>query len=172
MRAFLYKLGHFLSLIYSQHFNEKVNGGIDRLYPGWILSGIFHVGHNVRFDFGSVVWGQNMIWLGDNIRVGNNTRITAFNYDNSNSKIRIKIGDDATIGINCHITAINNIEIGKGLLTGKDVLISDNAHGNPHITYSMKPADRPLYSKGEIHIGDNVWIGEKVSIMGGGKYRK
>ena len=31
----------------------------------------------------------------------------------------------------------------------------------------MKPDNRPLYSKGQIKIGDNVWIGEKAAIMGG-----
>lgn len=31
----------------------------------------------------------------------------------------------------------------------------------------MMPDDRPLVCKGEIHIGDNVWIGEKAAVLSG-----
>lgn len=33
----------------------------------------------------------------------------------------------------------------------------------------MHPNVRPLYSKGPIVIGNNVWIGEKVAVLGGVK---
>ena len=48
------------------------------------------------------------------------------------------------------------------------VIISDNSHG--HIILEEKdirPVDRPLCSKGEVVIGDNVWIGDKVAILQG-----
>lgn len=68
-----------------------------------------------------------------------------------------------------HITAACGIQIGKNLRTGKSVLISDNSHGNPAILSqrSIAPNDRPLYCKGPIVIGDNVWIGERAAILGG-----
>lgn len=40
----------------------------------------------------------------------------------------LKIGNGCTIGQYNHITAVNNIEIGDNLLTGRFVLISDNNH--------------------------------------------
>lgn len=66
-----------------------------------------------------------------------------------------------------HITASNNITIGKGLRTGSYVLITDNAHGDTSNKEQMRmnPNDRPIYSKGPVFIGDHVWIGEKASIM-------
>ena len=50
-----------------------------------------------------------------------------------------------------------------------NVLISDNAHGNcrDQKQLLMRPDDRPLYSKGAIFIGENVWIGEKAAILSG-----
>lgn len=54
------------------------------------------------------------------------------------------------------------------MLTGKKVLITDNAHGEstPDLL-DLAPIKRPLYSKGPVYIEDNVWIGEKASIMPG-----
>ena len=72
-------------------------------------------------------------------------------------------------GDNNHLTAVNGITIGDNLRTGKNVLISDNSHGDPKnmSQRNLHPNDRPLYSKGEIRIGDNVWIGENAAILGG-----
>ena len=77
-----------------------------------------------------------------------------------------------TIGSNCyfgafnHITAINRIEIGDNLLTGKFVTITDNSHGETDFnTLQIAPINRPLYSKGPVIIGNNVWIGDKATIL-------
>lgn len=41
----------------------------------------------------------------------------------------ILLGDNVSIGDESQITSINRIVIGSGVLTGKKVLITDNAHG-------------------------------------------
>lgn len=82
----------------------------------------------------------------------------------------IKIGNDCTIGQFNHITAVNGIEIGDNLLTGRFVLISDNSHGGNDITdLSVHPSKRAITSKGNITIGNNVWLGDKVSVLAGVK---
>ena len=47
------------------------------------------------------------------------------------------------------------------------VMITDNSHGHTDNISELKinPIDRPLVSKGPVVIEENVWIGEKVSIM-------
>ena len=80
----------------------------------------------------------------------------------------IIIGDDCNIGEFCHITAINRITIGNGLLTGRFVYIGDNSHGGlSWEEATVPPVKRHLKSKGEINIGNNVWIADKVTILGG-----
>lgn len=80
----------------------------------------------------------------------------------------IHIGSRCKIGEYNHITACNRIIIGDGLLTGRFVLITDNSHGSLSLEESpLRPIDRPLVSKGEIVIGDNVWIGDKATILAG-----
>ena len=80
----------------------------------------------------------------------------------------IVIGDGCRFGERNHITAVNRITIGNHLLTGSYVLISDNAHGSTSVDMlDVPPLERPLVSKGEVRIGDNVWIGDKACILSG-----
>ncbi len=80
----------------------------------------------------------------------------------------IIIGSNCSIGEYTQITAINKIIIGDGLLTGRYVYIGDNAHGGLSLEgANIRPAKRELISKGEVRIGNNVWIGDKATILGG-----
>lgn len=115
------------------------------------------------------ICGENMISVLNNVYIGRGTSLTAFSGNSESKDIKISIGNNCMIGTDCHITAFNSIKIGDGLLTGKSVLISDNAHGNPvdKSKLNVRPNIRPLYSKAGIVIGNNVWIGEKAAIMAG-----
>lgn len=80
----------------------------------------------------------------------------------------IEIGNGCSIGEYNHISSCNKVVLGDGLLTGRFVYIGDNTHGlltNEGI--NIPPAKRPLLSKGEVLIGKNVWIGDKVTIVSG-----
>lgn len=116
--------------------------------------------------------GTNYIRIGENTTIHKDVILTAWNrYEEQTFTPSIKIGSDCNIGEHCHITACNRIEIGNGVLTGRYVYISDNSHGNPSNIeeLSLNPILRPLYSKGPVVIGNNVWIGERVCIMSGVK---
>lgn len=44
--------------------------------------------------------------------------------------------------------------------------ITDNSHGNTDIdNLKLKPIDRKIFSKGPVIIGNNVWIGDKATIL-------
>lgn len=80
----------------------------------------------------------------------------------------IQFGRNCNIGRNNHFTAINKIIIGDNLLTGQDVTITDNSHGDcSSKDVNIPPSLRPLSSKGPVIIGDNVWIGSKATILSG-----
>ena len=54
------------------------------------------------------------------------------------------------------------------MLTGRYVYISDNSHGkNIESELNTPPSLRPLYAKGPVVIGNNVWIGESARILSG-----
>ena len=81
---------------------------------------------------------------------------------------KLTIGNGCNFGEYNHITAVNRIVIGDNLLTGRFVLITDNSHGLfEMVELNKHPSHRQVVSKGEVVIGDNVWLGDKVSILPG-----
>lgn len=80
----------------------------------------------------------------------------------------LTIGKDCHFGAFNHITCVNRIQIGDRVLTGKWVTITDNNHGDTtEETLHVSPIKRPLVSKGPVIIGNDVWIGEKATILSG-----
>ena len=58
--------------------------------------------------------------------------------------------------------------IGDYCLTGKWVTITDKSHGETdRDSLLMSPAKRSTTAKGPVVIGDNVWIGDKATILPG-----
>jgi acetyltransferase-like isoleucine patch superfamily enzyme len=78
---------------------------------------------------------------------------------------RIVVGSDTSIGRYACITAINSIEIGKRCLISEHVYISDHGHGTD--PSAGPPRLQPLFSKGPVEIGDESFIGYRVSILPG-----
>lgn len=112
--------------------------------------------------------GAECIEVGDDCTFSQNCELTAWtSYREIKYQPSIIIGNGCTFRQRVHITAINKIQIGDHLLTGNDVLISDNNHGViEKKDLQISPQDRSLSSKGEIIIGNNVWIGDKACIIG------
>ena len=105
-----------------------------------------------------------------NISIGNNSSIMSHciietcEVDGNNPQL--EIGDRVSIGEYSHITCANKVVIGNGVLTGRFVLITDNSHGNNTKEIAdMSPLAREIHSNGPVHIGENVWIGDKVTIL-------
>ena len=117
--------------------------------------------------FAYFIKGEKYIKLGNNVIIGGGVQLTAWDKHGSDFFLpSISIGDGTNIGANNHITAIDYIEIGSNVLTGKNVLITDNSHGEiTAIDINIPPSKRKLYSKGKVVIEDNVWIGEKATIL-------
>jgi acetyltransferase-like isoleucine patch superfamily enzyme len=80
----------------------------------------------------------------------------------------LTIGAGCSIGAYNHITCTNKIQIGDRLLAGKWVTITDNSHGQTDFdSLHIAPIKRPIYSKGPVIIGNDVWIGDKATILPG-----
>ena len=111
--------------------------------------------------------GAEFISIGKGTVIGRYSILTAWKTKGNEIAPLISIGKNTNINEYNHISAVNKIVIGDGVLTGRYVLISDNSHGQ-FITSQLdeNPLKRPLYSKGPVVIGNNVWIGEHVCILG------
>lgn len=157
----LKKLNYYKSLIYSFFFVIRLNDS----------------GPRVRFRSVKEFRGGKYISIGKYSFFSNDLYLTAWDkYKiNTNGKTitqhfspMILIGNDCHFGAYNHITSINKIVIGNGVLTGKWVTISDNSHGYSDMhSLSIAPLNRPLITKGPVIIMDNVWIGDRVTILSG-----
>ena len=113
--------------------------------------------------------GLRYISIGCRSSISSGVQLTAWDCHNGNKySPSITIGNHCAIRENSHITAINSITIGNNLLTGTNVLITDNSHGQSTREHMSLPFnERPVVSKGPVVIGNNVWLGNNVCVMPG-----
>ena len=141
-----------LSKVYSYDFIQRLKQKRDALYTLWLINFMGKTGRNISIHYPCRLWGGG----GRCVNIGDNTTIQA------NCILGCNIGEHT------HITSINGITIGDGLLTGRYVYIGDNSHGElSWHDSSIPPINRHLKTKGGVLIGNNVWIGDKVTILSG-----
>lgn len=171
MRNFLFYFSRIISYIFPYPFYCRVSKCLFLyLYTGYVSREFNFFGKRtfILSAFASLK-GADKISVGSGTFLGKNMTLTAWKYYRGQTfSPRIVIGNCCSFGTNNHVTAINFIQIGDNVLTGSNVLITDNAHGESVFeVLNIPPKDRPLFSKGPVIIGDDVWIGEKVSILPG-----
>ncbi len=111
----------------------------------------------------------DLVSVGDHCEIDKHSVLTVYPQQGSQPKIRI--GNGCHIGAYAHLTAICGITIGDNLLTGTNVIITDNAHGATDSLKALQtaPKERPLLSKGCVSIGNNVWLANNVCVLPGVK---
>lgn len=172
IKMLLEYLIHCFTHVYTFRIHQRMIRMCNSIYTMWISNYIGEVGPNTRFIKPLLLQGLGL----QKIHIGSRNIFSSHcilgcweKYgDSQRFEPEITIGDDCNFGEYCQITAINKITIGNGLLTGRFVYIGDNSHGGLSWDEAeIPPSQRHLISKGEIKIGNNVWIGDKASIMGG-----
>lgn len=112
--------------------------------------------------------GRPGINLGKQLTTGYHCRFESFSNDNT---ITLSFGNNVQINDFVHINAVKHVSIGDNTLIASKVFITDLAHGsylgdeNDSVPDSIVK-DRPLSFK-PVNIGNNVWIGEFVSVLPG-----
>lgn len=123
------------------------------IYMGGIAGGFAHLGKGVMISRSSSFHDIDKISIGDLTTIGNNCVITAWKKRGSQVFTpSLNIGNQVTIGDGCQL--------------GKLITITDNSHGKTEISeLKTKVIERLIYSKGKVTIGNNVWIGDKATIL-------
>jgi acetyltransferase-like isoleucine patch superfamily enzyme len=119
---------------------------------------------------GIILVNSRGISLGDNIHIGRFARMES--YDNvKNREPKVRIGAGSNFGDLFHISACNSIVIGKNCLFASKVMVIDFGHGRASDSKlrEIAPQNRPKFSKSGITIGNNVWVGEGVTIYAGAR---
>ena len=171
MRSFIKIILSFIVSLFNIVYNYKIYSIINKIqihvYSIWISKQFSQIGKQVYFQKKTTLIGSQYIKIQDKSTFGYGCILTAWDsYGTQKLSPHIAIGKDSHFGEYNHITAINSITIGNGVLTGRWVTITDNAHGKScYEDLCIEPCKRNLYSKGPVIIEDNVWIGDKVSIL-------
>ena len=134
-------------------------------YTGWIRKNFKQMNGIVKSPI--FLCGGKYISIGQNTIIGRNVCLQCWDkYKNESFYPELSIGHNSSVRDDGHITCCNKILIGNGVRIGPKVLITDNSHGaSTRELLELNPIERPLFSKGPVIIEDNVWIGEKASIM-------
>ena len=170
MRKLIINLLRFIQLhLFSYEACKKMGNFRLSIRNYWMQPIFKHCGHNVGFSgrIGLITcpW---CISIGDGTGFADDIYITAWDKSFQQITPELVIGRNCSFGAMNHITCCNKIVIGDNLLTGKWVTISDNNHGSTDkATLQMHPTERPVVSKGPVVIGNNVWIGDKATVLSG-----
>ncbi len=122
---------------------------------------------------GCVVRGSKFIHFGRNVYVHGHLWMEAIaTYRTQQFRPGIEIGDDVSFSEGVHITCIDRMSIGRGVLFGSRVrvYVSDHNHGIYKGPLQSHPQEPPTHRKlgegGVVEIGDHVWIGDNAVIVG------
>jgi lipopolysaccharide O-acetyltransferase len=125
------------------------------------------VGEGSFFGLPLKIEGGEYIRIGNNSSIGTKAWLAAYaEHGNEKYTPSLVIGNNVRIGNYACITSVNNISIGDGCLFSEYVYISDHTHGYDP-SEGIAPMLQPLHSKGPVNIGENCFVGYRVSILPG-----
>lgn len=122
---------------------------------------------NIRNKF--FVLNPQNVEIGENFIAYSGLMLQAWTeYKGQTFSPEIVIGNHVSMMENCQVSCCDRITIGDGVLFGANVFVTDNFHGDNSIAQiDIPPIDRPLDVRGDVVIGNNVWVGRNVCIMPG-----
>ncbi|MDD2943194.1 MAG: acyltransferase [bacterium] len=110
-------------------------------------------------DVRSTESGSGRIEIGDHVFLGRNTIVTAKGGE-------IKLHPGVNISSDCRIATQSSVEICSGVLIGAYTYIGP---GNHRTNDSRPIMEQGMDIRGGVHIGENCWIGARVTILDGVK---
>ena len=120
---------------------------------------------NVIFEGGNAIENPGYVKIGKSVRVGHHSSIHAITNYYKKYSPSLLIGEGSVIGSYNAISACNKILVGKNVLFAPHVHVNDHSHGYQDITKPIM--HQPIFSKGEIIIEDDCWIGFGCHILSG-----
>lgn len=162
-------IGSLMSFLFPYAVYSAINGMKSYIYTGYRRKDFGRFGKNSLMASTVKLINPQYIYVGSGCEFFRNVKLTATRCEDTQASLpEIRIGNRCQLGECTHVTAIDSIVIGDNLLTGSNVLITDNAHGDSLADMlCLNPQDRPLYSKGKVVIGNNVWLCNNVCILPG-----
>ncbi len=125
----------------------------------------FSFGHSVTIECNTILDGyaSEKIVLGDCVKIGAYSKLLSTSHPATFGK-GMKMGNNSAVGDFTHFGAPGGIEIGDDVIMGSYV----SFHSENHI---FSDTDKLIRKQGVTHkgirIGNNVWVGAKVTFLDG-----
>lgn len=127
---------------------------------------IFSKGVGVKFHRPYMITNPELIDIGDYSIIQRNSKINCIvRYKCQKFDPSIKIGSRCYIGLYSQIYVMGHLIIGDDCVISDYIYINDALH--PVEPFDLNILDYNIYSKGDIFIGDNCFIGYDVAILSG-----
>ena len=132
-----------------------------------LLSPFYKLRYGIKVDGGgwAYIGKSSKIVNPKNLTIKNGVQIAPYCLICSHGKSKIVLEENVSIGMFSRIACINKIIIGKNVLAGPNIFISDYNHAYQDI-------EKPIAQQGntpataEVVIGEDSWIGTNVVICG------
>lgn len=168
MKQLVYNIIRNISRLWRSYCCTAIRQKYQVLQSEWIAAKMAECGQGVFFIKIGMINCPECIHIGEYTNFSKDIWLTAWCTENGFCKPFLKIGKHCCFGAYNHITCANRVVIGDNCLTGKWVTITDNSHGETdYDSLCIPPSKRSVTSKGPVIIGNNVWIGDKATILPG-----
>lgn len=182
-------LSNFIQKKYSRKIDKRISNSVLFSFcigkAVFLLRGIIRTHSKIFLEKKVILKSKNQIHFGKNLRLAENVKLDALSEDG------ICFGDNCSVGINTRIECTgsfsflgkgfkcgNNCGLGTdsfygcagGIELGDDVIVGNfvSMHSENH---NCSDTEIPIRLQGTTHkgikIGNNVWIGAKVTILDG-----
>ena len=167
MKQLFYTIVRFLSRSWRWSLWTTICLKLKVVKSEWIAAKMAECGQGVFFSKIGMLHCPEYIHIGSLTKFANEIWLTAWNSGKADTPY-LRIGSRCSFGAYNHITCANKVIIGDYCLTGKWVTVTDNSHGETDWdSLHLHPTKRAITSKGAVIIGNNVWIGDKATILPG-----
>lgn len=138
---------------------------INRYYSIIIGANFAKFGKNSRVGMGAQLIGSKFISVGSDVIIGKHSWFNVIKSDNSDVSLNLEIGEGTFIGNFVQINAWKSVFIGKFVLIGSKVFITDADHNFSSSEVPIKLQGDQF--RGAVILEDGCWIGTGVAIMPG-----
>jgi acetyltransferase-like isoleucine patch superfamily enzyme len=138
----------------------------DKVTTLMVQGGFFSFGSNSVLGIPVTLWRQEFISVGKNVYLGPGSWLQV----TSNARVEndapvIEIMDGVSVTGMCFISASEKVVIGKNVLMGRFVHISDHSHIFDDVSKAIK--NQGVSEGRAVRIGDGAWLGQGVVVLPG-----
>jgi acetyltransferase-like isoleucine patch superfamily enzyme len=137
-----------------------IKGMRNGLFSRAIADSFLAFGSHSMIELPTTLDGAARISIGSNVYIGPGSWLFTEGED-----ALLEIGDGTRMSGLCVLSAVSSVRLGRSVLLGRNVYISDNNHGTTDPSSPIM--DQQLEKVAPVSIGDGAWLGQNTVVLSG-----